>query len=38
MVMRKTSMFRDPWEKKVWAFIAIAEVYLVIQLGVLLIE
>ncbi len=36
--MIKSSMIRFPWEKKVWAVVAILEVYLVIELGVLLLE
>jgi hypothetical protein len=31
-------MIRFPWERKVWGFVAIVEVYLVIELGVSLIE
>lgn len=25
----ETSMFREPWEKKVWIFVGVMEIYLV---------
>jgi len=36
--MQINDMIRFPWEKKVWAFVGIVEVCLVIQLGVSLVE
>jgi len=36
--MQINGMIRFPWEKKVWAFVGIIEVYLVIQLGASLVE
>jgi len=36
--MQINDMIRFPWERKVWAFVGVVEVYLVIQLGVSLVE
>ena len=36
--MPLSEMIRFPWERKVWMFVGIVEVYLVVELGVMLLE